>query len=352
MRTRFPRKLADTTTANCTSSVIALLYLEGILNTEAKGDSSRMFPATTKIRRGWFSLMLRKTATLSLLIAVVAMVMAGCGPAEGRPARVFGFVYDQVTGDPLGGVFVSCGIDTTYTSNNGSYSLIVDSGAHTLMFSLYGYVYESINITVWSGANVTLDPMPLLPELPPGPIQFCLTWEAYPPDLDAHLWNPGKWHVYHSDRGSLAGPPYASLDYDCQNGYGPETITIADLTSGTYHYAVNNSSSSYALAGCGAQVVISAGSRGWLAIVPSGGSPTDIWWDVVEIDAATRGLRRVMTLSPGSASASLESMVWDKAVAEPSGFNDIGGPRPDYGVAAATDMRIICETPPQFAPKK
>ena len=352
MRIRFPRRLADTTANNHKSSAITLPYLEGILNTEAKGDSSRMFPAAMKIRRGWFSLMLRKTATLSLLIAVVAMVMAGCGPADGRPAKVFGLVYDQVTGDPLGGVFVSCGIDTTYTWNDGSYSLIVDGGVHTLTFSLDGYVHESINITVRSGANVTLDPTPLLPELPPGPIQFSLTWGEYPPDLDAHLWNLGYWHVYHSDMGSLAGPPYASLDCDCQNGYGPETIIIADLMSGTYLYAVNNSSSSHALAGCGAQVVISAGSRGWLANVPSSGLPTDIWWDVVEIDADTRGLRRVMTLSPSSASASFESTVWDKAVAGPSGFNDAGGPHRDYGVDAATDIRIICETPPQFGPKK
>lgn len=71
-------------------------------------------------------------------------------------------------------------------------------------------------------------------------LRMVLGWGQIPADLDLHLLVPpidGKpRHVQYidADRGSLDIPPFARLDVDVQDGFGPETITISRLFDGVY----------------------------------------------------------------------------------------------------------------------
>jgi len=72
-----------------------------------------------------------------------------------------------------------------------------------------------------------------------------LTWGSDPRDLDAHLLvppdsdNPEGFNVNFANRGNLTMYPYAALDIDDVNGYGPEKITISSLIEGRYRYYVD-----------------------------------------------------------------------------------------------------------------
>lgn len=71
-------------------------------------------------------------------------------------------------------------------------------------------------------------------------LRMVLGWGQIPADLDLHLLVPpidGKpRHVQYidADRGRLDAPPFARLDVDIQDGFGPETITVSRLFDGIY----------------------------------------------------------------------------------------------------------------------
>lgn len=74
-----------------------------------------------------------------------------------------------------------------------------------------------------------------------------LTWGALPADLDSHLYIPTdiptENHVYYPVvlQGSLVASPYAELDLDDRDGFGPENITVVRWRrGGTYKYFVHN----------------------------------------------------------------------------------------------------------------
>lgn len=74
-----------------------------------------------------------------------------------------------------------------------------------------------------------------------------LQWAAQPTDLDAHLSGPdgqgGRFHLFFANR-AQPPVPYASLDTDDVNSFGPETLTIsksaAVFVAGDYHVWVHN----------------------------------------------------------------------------------------------------------------
>ena len=74
-------------------------------------------------------------------------------------------------------------------------------------------------------------------KLPSGETRLVLNWGSQPGDLDSHLLTPEiegqNYHISYSNRGSANSAPYATLDTDDVNGYGPETITIKQSFSGT-----------------------------------------------------------------------------------------------------------------------
>ena len=107
-----------------------------------------------------------------------------------------------------------------------------------------------------------------------------LTWGEKPSDLDAHLWTLGQ-EVFYSQKGSLDSIPYAFLDVDERNGYGPETITIKQLRD-TCKYAVFNYSRTPDIIVSRAHVDLYKGAAVLRSFdVPTAG--TGLWWYVFDL---------------------------------------------------------------------
>ena len=118
--------------------------------------------------------------------------------------------------------------------------------------------------------------------------EVTLNWQANPSDLDLHVFikaNGTYRTINHQERGNLNTEPWAMLDRDARNGYGPETITIKNWTKGKYLIAVNNYSGESQLAGCGAIVTFSSGKTRWQFQCPISGSGK--WWSIFELDTTT-----------------------------------------------------------------
>jgi C1A family cysteine protease len=149
-----------------------------------------------------------------------------------------------------------------------------------------------------------------------GQTSFVLTWGQTPRDIDSHLLTPSingtKYHVYYSWKGYDTSPPYAKLDVDDTTSYGPETTTLYQLFTGTYHFYVYNWSQEANLAGCGAQVKIYGPTGNLLNTVIIPGSGTGLYWHVADLDGATGAVTIInqIAASPPSAAgfSNLEAM--------------------------------------------
>jgi len=128
---------------------------------------------------------------------------------------------------------------------DGSFSIAaVPNGTYTLVAThplFTDDIYQVVSVT---GQTMNYTDLTMSPQLAIGEIRIVMSWGYNPTDLDSHLYTPdiggSTYHVFFADRGSLAGNPYAELDRDDVDRYGPETITIAQSFDGQYDYYVHN----------------------------------------------------------------------------------------------------------------
>ncbi len=160
---------------------------------------------------------------------------------------------------------------TKQTDSNGIFSFSgLESGVYSLFVS--ARQYSNCGRTVISlGSNATADQTATQdvfcsPIGETNQVRIVLTWGENPGDLDAHLTGPNasdanRFHVFWRTafRGSETANPFALLDTDKTDKFGPETITISRLNSGVYRYSVHDftnrrSATSTALGSSGAKV--------------------------------------------------------------------------------------------------
>lgn len=196
-------------------------------------------------------------------------------PTQPVTGVISGLIHDATndTAVPSATVEVRAGINNTTgvviavaTSNaSGRYTFVpLALGAYTLRATRSGYVPVSTNVTL-AGPNVEASTMFMSPSSGSVAWRFVLQWGARPYDLDAHLTGPDpqsqtRFHVYFADRGSASSAPYATLDVDQTDGFGPETITMVQAFTGTYRYFVDNFSQDSPLKTSGAVVSVYRGN--------------------------------------------------------------------------------------------
>lgn len=146
--------------------------------------------------------------------------------------------------------------------------------------SANGFTYGSRTaITVSTGTalqqNVGLSPVGGDPE-----VRIVLNWGSkVPTDLDAHLTGPnapgstGRFHAYFLNRLEAGAAPFAGLDRDDRDGYGPETITLTRFNGGVYRFSVHDytnrsSAPTEELGRSGATVQVIAGASTFTFHVP------------------------------------------------------------------------------------
>ena len=128
---------------------------------------------------------------------------------------------------------------------DGFYTVELPSGNYTGEVSYNNFATGWFDIVVcgpgdWPNQNAAISP------LDDGNWRIVLTWGENPADLDLHCVTPAiegqQHHIFYraACRGSRDEAPYADLDVDDRNSFGPETVTIADLRSGDYTFHVHN----------------------------------------------------------------------------------------------------------------
>jgi len=250
-----------------------------------------------------------------------------------------GLVTDAVNGNPVEGALVSVAGKSATTDANGNYTITnIPAGAlvanfsasqtsgtapltvvfsdqstenaNTVTCSKSGYItYSNNQVVIPDGGSLELN-ISLSPELAAGNMRFVLNWGATPEDLDSHLNTPGiegnTYHIYYNEEGNATAAPYALLDYDITTGFGPETMTIYKMFSGTYQYYIHNYSEEPSITTSQAVVQI-YGQTGLLYTlqVPAGG--TGLYWYVCDVDGATGNIiiRNVIQQNPPSGSREL-----------------------------------------------
>lgn len=161
-------------------------------------------------------------------------------------------------------------VASTQSDASGYYTLTdLEAGTYSLVVSADDYVTESVNVSVVGGENQTGVDVDLAPT--GSDIVITLNWGETPSDLDAHLEGPtesgGSFHVAYYNLGSYTSSPWAGLDRDDTNSYGPETITITRLVEGSdyvywvHDYSNRDNTSSTALGNSGANVTVSRHGR-------------------------------------------------------------------------------------------
>lgn len=139
--------------------------------------------------------------------------------------------------------------------------------------------------------------------------RFVLNWVEQPPDLDFWLHLPPipgvpPW-IFYGARGNATAPPFALLDVDVSNGYGPETLTIHQFFPGTYSLYVNRYRfSAGTLPQSFAKVIAYIGGQGRttaygaVEVSPQGAGD---WWHVCDLDGAKTNItwvNRLLTEPP------------------------------------------------------
>lgn len=129
-----------------------------------------------------------------------------------------------------------------------------------------------------SAADFTLTPCLTLAAQGSG-MTIRLTWGNAPDDLDSHLVGPNSTHVYFGSQGSLSSAPFAALDVDDVDSFGPEVVTITRLAVGTYSYFVHNFSGTFSpgQTGSPARVEVQYGSQTQIFTPPAGEGANEYW---------------------------------------------------------------------------
>ena len=236
-----------------------------------------------------------------------------------------GVISNAFTGSPEEGVSIALRANinqtsgdvlaTTQTSANGSYYFSgVPAGQYTLELSKTGVITNYTSAICIGNQSTPNQNGTISPEIDASEIRIILTWGAIPTDLDSHLTGPAgstdRFHVYYGN--STYGG--INLDVDDVSSYGPETITIPEVTGGLYRYYVHdysnrNSTSSTGLAQSGARVVVFYGN----SIVGTYDVPNvpGTLWAVFEVDNYEIIPTNIMTYesSPSAITKSTKSII-------------------------------------------
>jgi hypothetical protein len=122
--------------------------------------------------------------------------------------------------------------------------------------------------------------------------QAVLTWGESPSDLDTHFTGPcdpadsgctSRFHVYYSYEGYLAQPPWAFLDTDDTDSFGPEILTLTQCIGGVYRYSIKNYSGSPGFEASQASIFVTLpGGQTQTIPVPTT-TPNDVVWVVGDL---------------------------------------------------------------------
>ncbi len=263
-----------------------------------------------------FTVWANVTSTVETVHLVQTPLYAGSGTVSGTVNNAFtGLGLPNVTLNFRSGINTTTTgtiVGTVTTGANGTYSFSLPGGNYTAEAILPSYTTAYFTVTSLGGLTRANQNGTINPTLPVGQTRVILTWGAIPADLDSHLTGPlsgstSRFHVYYASRGSSTASPFANLDVDNTFGYGPETTTIYQQTTGTYRFSVHDysnlsSTSSLALSASGAKVRV-YNSTGLVATFNVPANQGGTLWSVFELNGNT--IIPVSTMTYASSSSTI-----------------------------------------------
>lgn len=231
----------------------------------------------------------------------IKVVVPGAGKNKDEVSAkgyVTGIIVDAVNGQGLGGVALSFRegrqnksgdiVLTEYTDVDGSYTAELEENTYTVCAELENYQTEYFEVEVTKGNTTSDQNLTMSSILASGEARIVLEWGATPEDLDAHLTGNVGGDSFHVSFRNMSFGDIVNLDVDDRNGFGPETITISDISRGTFTYSVVDyinqgmgfSSSALGNSGATVKVYIAGDDQPRIYEVPVGAG---VIWNVFEI---------------------------------------------------------------------
>ena len=131
-------------------------------------------------------------------------------------------------------------VTTAMTNSNGDFVLPVRDNGDLYVYAQNGNRTSNAKSITTVGSNYNIDDGCLVVSTENDNLSIRLTWGEQPYDADSHLLTPSGDHIYFANEGRLSAAPFANLDFDDTDSFGPEFITVRRLMVGRYRYAVNN----------------------------------------------------------------------------------------------------------------
>ncbi len=144
--------------------------------------------------------------------------------------------FNALTGKPVKGGHVSLKDIGEYVTDFDGKVLFdppAEDGEVAVTFRAAGYITSEFGVEVMNG-SLYFNRFSVSPTLTVHQVRIVLDWGEEPRDLDLHFVKDGGYHIsyrdMHADQDGAA-----VLDRDDTHGYGPETITVQDI-SGVNRY--------------------------------------------------------------------------------------------------------------------
>ena len=224
---------------------------------------------------------------------------------EGVPNATIRFRNDQnnFIGNYL--CYTNGNVVTLTTDSGGNYRTDkLNRTYYTTEVTCDGYITGYKNIAA-GGADTPQD-ITLSRALGENNLRVVLVWGENPRDLDSHMTGAdedgGEFEVYFDNENYYLndGSLKVNLDLDETDSYGPETTTLYDAVSGTYHFFVHRYAGSGSIATSSAQVKVYRGE----SLIGLFNAPPDCegdYWNVFDYDASSK---RIIALDSNNMVAS------------------------------------------------
>ncbi len=140
--------------------------------------------------------------------------------------------FNALTGGPVIGASVTLdniGEFATDYSGKILFPAPQEDATLTVTFRAAGFITAQFPIEVMNG-TLYFNRYSMSPALDVRHVRIVLDWGEVPRDLDLHFVKEGGYHISYRDMES-AGDGAAQLDRDDTHGFGPETITVEDISS-------------------------------------------------------------------------------------------------------------------------